>query len=240
MKLMNLGIIISTTGFLLSLGQTSQAKPALSNNGIEFSQDTIVEFEFIESHGAYQSTFGVVDLDSCQSNFGNVDLDTCQRIPLLVEEKASDFSETVYRPSTYLDNSDSNKNQDFLGTPGNAVPKPMAEFLFQAGKRYAFYLESSFNGTPAGIKYSSAIYNPNNNKQALFIDNLNPEILQARRRNTPDIQLSSQLEEELGKLVNGGIMIRWDDTGSLLVSEDREDLDFDDFIIGVGGELDCY
>ena len=239
MKLKNLGITVATTGFLLSLGHTTQAQTAFSNNGIQFSEDTIIEFEFIESHGAYQSTFGVIDLDSCQTNFGSIDFDTCQKTPLLVEEKASDFPERVTRRSTYED--DQNQNQDFLGTPGNAVPQPMAEFMFEAGKRYAFYLESSFNGMPAGIKYSSAIYNPNDSKQAIFVDNLTPEILQARRRNTAeDIRLDPQLEEELGTLINGGIVIRWDDTGSLLVPKNQEDADFDDFKIVIGGELDCY
>ena len=238
MKLKNLGITIATTGFLLSVSQTTQAQTAFRNNSIQFSQDTIIEFEFIESHGAYQSTFGVVDLDSCQSSFGSIDLSTCKRTPLLVEEKASDFPESVTRRSTYEDNE--NQTQDFLGTPGNAVSKPMAEFMFEAGKRYAFYLESSYNGMPAGIKYSSAVYNPDDSKQAIFVDNLTPDILQARRRNTPDIKLDPQLEEELGSLVNGGIVIRWDDTGSVLVPENQADADFDDMIIGVGGELDCY
>ncbi|MDJ0631901.1 MAG: hypothetical protein QNJ34_01805 [Xenococcaceae cyanobacterium MO_188.B29] len=238
MKLKNLGIALATTGCLLSVSQTTHAQSALRNDGIQFTQDTIVEFEFIESHGAYQSAFGVVDLDSCQSSYGNVDLSTCERIPLLVEEKASDFPESVVRRSTYEDNE--NQTQDFLGTPGNAVPHPMAEFMFKAGKRYAFYLESSFNGVPAGIKYSSAIYNPRDSQQAIFVDNLTPDILQARRRNTPDINLDPQLEQELGQLVNGGIVIRWDDTGSVLVPQAKQDTDFDDFIIGVGGELDCY
>ena len=69
---------------------------------------------------------------------------------------------------------------------------------------------------------------------------MTPDILQARRRNTPDINLDPQLEQELGQLVNGGIVIRWDDTGSVLVPQAKQDTDFDDFIIGVGGELDCY
>ena len=240
MKLKNLGITVATTGFLLSVSQITQAQSAFNNDGIQFSEDTIIEFEFIESHGAYQSTFGVVDLDSCQANSGTVNLSTCQRTPLIVEERASDFPERIHRRSTYEDNTDVDQSQDFLGTPGNAVPKPMVEFLFKAGKRYAFYLESSFNGIPAGIKYSSAIYNPRDSEQAIFIDNFAPEILQARRRNVPEIRLDPQLEQELGNLINGGIVIRWDDTGSLLVPENQADADFDDMIIGVGGELECY
>lgn len=238
MKLKNLGITVAVTGFLLSVSQATQAQTALQNDGIQFSQDTIVEFEFIESHGAYQSTFGVIDLDSCQTSWGKVDFSTCQKTPLLVEAKSSDFPENISRRSTYEDSE--NQTQDFLGTPGNTVPQPMSEFMFKASKRYAFYLESSFNGMPAGIKYSSAIYNPNDSKQALFIDNLNPEILQARRRNADHIELDPQLEEELGTLVNGGMIIRWDDTGSVLVPQSQADADFDDFIVGVGGELECY
>ena len=239
MKLKNLGITVATTGLLLGVSQTTQAQTAFRNTGIQFKEDTIIEFEFVESHGAYRSTFGVIDLDSCQANFGSIDFDTCQRTPLLVEEKASDFPERVTRRSTYED--DESQTQDFLGTPGNAVPQPRAEFMFEAGKRFAFYLESSFNGMPAGVKYSSAIYNPNDGKQAIFVDNLTPEARQVRRRNAPDdIKLNPQLEEELGTLIDGGIMIRWDDTGSLLVPDNLEDSDFDDFSVVIGGELDCY
>ena len=223
----------ATTSLLLGTSQSIQAQTVFSNNGIQFEQDTIIEFEFIESHGAYQSTFGVVNLDSCQG----IDLATCERIPLLVEEKPSDLHESVTRRSTYEDNMDIDKTRDFLGTPGNAVPQPMVEFEFEAGKRYAFYLESSFNGVPAGIMYSSSIYNPGNNQQALFTDSLAGETLQARRRNS--LEDNIQIEGELGGLVNGGMLIRWDDTGSVLVDQHQQDIDFDDFTVGVGGELDC-
>ena len=229
--------LVTTTGLLLGTTVTVQAQDTFNDNFIQFEQDTIVEFEFIESHGAYQSTFGVIDLSSCQGSFGGMDLNSCQRTPLLIEEKASDLQESVVRRSTYQDNAYIDSTGDFLGTPGNAVPQPIAEFKFEAGKRYIFYLESSFQGKPAGILYSSTAYNPGNNQQALFTDSVDDETLQAVRRNVLDNDVPMQ--EELGGLVNGGLLIRWDDSGSVLVNDQQKDLDFDDFLVGVGGEWDC-
>ena len=229
--------LATTTGLLLGTTITVQAQDIFNNNFIQFEEDTIVEFEFIESHGAYQSTFGVIDLSSCQGSFGGMDLNSCQKTPLLIEEKASDWQENVARRSTYQDNAYIDKTNDFLGTPGNAVPQPMAEFKFEAGKRYVFYLESSFRGEPAGILYSSTAYNPGNNHHALFTDSVNDQTLQAVRRNV--LENDVPMQEELVGLVNGGLMILWDDSGSVLVNDQQTDLDFNDFLVGVGGEWDC-
>ena len=40
-------------------------------------------------------------------------------------------------------------------------------------------------------------------------------------------------------LLNGGILIRFDDTGSRLVKEKYQDQDFDDFVVGIGGYEGC-
>lgn len=178
------------------------AEDRFNNNGIVFEQDTIIEFEFIESNGAYQSTFGAIDLE------------TGEKIPLLVEVKPADTVQTVSRPSDYQDDTGSDNSDDFKGTPGNAVPQPLVAFEFKANTPYAFYLESSLNGQPAGIVYSINRQNPGGNQQIRF-------------------------QGDFADLGNGGVLLRWDDTGSALVRSDLQDLDFDDFIIGVGGYLDC-
>ena len=93
------------------------------------------------SGGAYQSTFGVIDLESCtRTSDGAIIFDSCQKTPLLSEVKPSDNYQSVYEPSTYKDDFKESLTYDFLGTPGNAVPEPMAEFTFKAGKNYVFYL----------------------------------------------------------------------------------------------------
>jgi hypothetical protein len=210
--------------------QPAQAGELFGNDGVLFEEDIIIEFEFIKSHGAYQSTFGVIDLDSCTTN----SVDSCEKTPLLSEEKPADTQDIVRRESTYVDNVAVESEADFKGTPYNAVPEPLAEFEFKAGRRYVFYLESSFNGEPAGIVYSANFLNPAGNQQALFNNNPPDELLAVNRRNT-----DLPTEDKLGDLVNGGVLMRWDDTGSQLVRSDSQDIDFDDFMVGVGGEVDC-
>ena len=65
--LMLMGISLGTLGCITP---SAIAENYFGNNNIQFDQDTTIEFEFIESHGAYQSTFGVIDLDSCQTQPG--------------------------------------------------------------------------------------------------------------------------------------------------------------------------
>lgn len=168
-----------------------RAEESFGSEGVRFDVDTIVEFEFVESHGAYQSTFGVINLD------------TGEKTPLLVEVKPADSDDPVV-----------NKRTDFLSTPGNAVPQPLAEFKFKAKTQYAFYLESAYASKPAGILYSINARNPGGNEQARFDSNI-------------------------AGLSGGGSLIRWDDTGAVLVRPERDDKDFNDFIIRSGGHIAC-
>lgn len=193
---------LATVGFINLFSAPAPAEDRFGSNGILFDVDTIVEFEFIESNGAYQSTFGVINLD------------TGEKIPLLVEVKPSDTFQTIERPSDYQDDTGKQSQNDFIGTPGNAVPDSLVEFEFKANTPYAFYLESYFNGRPVGILYSINTQNPGGNQQAKF-------------------------EGNFSDLGNGGVLIRWDDTGSALIRSDLQDTDFDDFIIGIGGHITC-
>lgn len=194
---MLVGVI--ATGFLGMFSKAAQAAEKFGNRGVEFDVDTIVEFEFVESHGAYQSTFGVLNLD------------TGEKTPLLAEVKPSDNFQNVNTPSDYRRSPSKN---DFTGTPGNTVPQPLAEFAFKANKRYVFYLESTYNGSPAGIVYSTNAQNLGGNQQAKF-------------------------DGELFGLANGGTITLWDDTGSVLVKPNQNDADFNDFIVRAGGHIAC-
>ncbi len=189
-------------GMATLVASPSQAQEIFGNTGIQFDVDTVIEFEFVESNGAYQSTFGVIDLTNGQ------------KTPLLIEVKPSDIAQDVSRPSTYTDDTGSTNRRDFIGTPGNTVPQPLAEFEFKANRNYAFYLESTLNGRPAGILYSTNSQNPGTNQQTVF-------------------------EGGLPALASGGTLIRWDDTGSVLVRQELEDRDFDDFVIRAGGHIPC-
>lgn len=230
-----LGIFLGALGLLNGTAFAAAAEDIVGNEVIRFKEDTIVELEFIESHGAYQSTFGVVDLDSClTSASGSLNMDTCSKTPLLSEVKASDSFDTVFRRSTYETDLKEGRNNDFLGTPGNTVPNYQSEFLFKANKRYAFYLESEFDGKPAGTVYTTDLVNARGNRQALFNEeSLTTEVV-AKRRNNPKLNAN-----KFESLINGGLLINIDDTGSTLVKSSNEDTDFDDFVVGIGGEYGC-
>jgi hypothetical protein len=190
---------VMVVGVLGMFSKPAQATDQFGTKGVQFDVDTIVEFEFVESHGAYQSTFGVMNLD------------TGEKTPLLAEVKPSDNFQNVKTPSDYRRTA---SKDDFTGTPGNTVPQPLAEFAFKANKRYVFYLESTYNGRLAGMVYSSNAQNPGGNQQAKF-------------------------EGEVAGLANGGTINLWDDTGSVLVRQNQNDADFNDFIVRAGGHIAC-
>ncbi|VEP12225.1 conserved hypothetical protein [Hyella patelloides LEGE 07179] len=231
-KLALVSISLGTIGFLNVLSQSATANDYIGNKGIQFQENTTIEFEFIQSHGAYQSTFGIIDLDSCQNGVGGeIIFESCAKTPLLAETKPSDIYETVSRRSTYEDNL-SGSNYDFVGTPGNAVPQPMVEFTFKTGKRYAFYLESYYEGKFAGVVYSVDFFNNQSNRQALFNEEIPTKL--ATRRNIPNSEIN-----QFESLVEGGLLLRFDDTGSTLVKDGYQDVDFDDFVVGIGGYENC-
>jgi hypothetical protein len=190
---------VMAAGVLGMFSKPAQAADQFGTRGIQFDVDTIVEFEFVESHGAYQSTFGVINLD------------TGEKTPLLAEVKPSDIFQNPNTPSDYRR---SPSKPDFIGTPGNTVPQPLAEFAFKANNRYVFYLESTYNGRPAGMVYSTNAQNPGGNQQAKF-------------------------EGEVAGLANGGTINLWDDTGSVLVKPNQDDVDFNDFVVRAGGHIAC-
>lgn len=194
-----------TSGWMISqIALPAHAASLINNSGIQFEEETTLESSFVESHGAYQSTFGVINLD------------TKEKTPLLIETRASDAPETIFKPSSRR--SHLGTNTDFRGTPGNAVPKPIAQYRFQANQRYVMYLESTFKGRPTGIVYSTDVLNPNREQQVEFAGGIND-------------------------LCTSGIKVGWDDTGARLVrNRQQQDRDFDDFVVqmrslscGMGG-----
>jgi hypothetical protein len=229
------GMSFGVLGLLNTMSLSAAAEDMVGNKGIQFNEDTIIEFEFIESHGAYQSTFGVIDLDSCQPGSGGViNFDSCNKTPLLSEVQASDSFDfnDVYRESSYETDLQAGRSNDFLGTPGKTVTNHLAEYKFKANKTYVFYLESQFDNKPAGVVYTTDLVNIKGNKQALFHEQVLTTETVAQRRNDGGFDAN-----KFEALINGGLLINLDDTGSSLVKTSNEDTDFDDFIVGIGGYL---
>lgn len=181
-----------------------QSQELFGNSGILFTIDTLMQFKFVRSYGAYQSVFGIRNET------------TGEETDLIGETKPSDLSKSQFeqalnKPSDGL----TDNPNDFQGTLGNAVPLPgTAQFTFKAGDRYSFYLKSKFRGRDVGVVYSTDMKNNSGNRQAKFAGGFS-------------------------KLANGGVLIRWDDTNSQIPRVDRNDNDFDDFIIRAGGHEIC-
>lgn len=205
---------LSAIGWLAAAVLPARGQASFDNQVVTFEVDTIVEFEFVISNGAYQSTFGVLELDENNN--------IIRQVPLISEDVPSDFAQSVERPSDYQTDIEADESVDFRGTPGITVPEPFAEFLFEAGKRYAFYLESTFEGRDAGTVYSL---------DALNVPTVSPD--------SPGVQLFRFLGG-LSELEDGtGILIDMDDTGAQLVRDTQQDRDFDDFRVVAGGNLSC-
>jgi hypothetical protein len=106
--------------------QSASAAEQFNNQAVQFDRDTIIEFQFLSSNNAAQSTFGVLNLT------------TGEKTPLISETRATD------KPG-----------KNFTGTAGKSVRKPFAEFTFKSGTAYTLYLESTLKGKPATTVYSA-------------------------------------------------------------------------------------
>jgi hypothetical protein len=108
-----------------SLVQSASAAEQFNNQAVQFDRDTIIEFQFLGSKNAAQSTFGVLNLA------------TGEKTPLIGETRAQD------KPG-----------RNYTGTAGKAVRKPFAEFTFKSGTPYSLYLESNIKGKGTTTVYS--------------------------------------------------------------------------------------
>lgn len=195
-----LGLLIGAmaSGLFSAFVAPAQAQDSFGNQVIEFPVDTTVEFEFKESHGAYQSTLGIIDLD------------TEQPVKVLFSETKPYDEFGTGQPQTRSPGQNNiGTSLDFLGTvQGGTVQNQLADFTFQANKRYAFYLESV---SPTG---------------------------QTRRRVLSSSNLAAAFDGSLDSGDRGGVTgsrIAWDDDG--LPQAQGKDDDFDDFVIEAGGYL---
>jgi hypothetical protein len=120
-----IGCATVATAAFGSLLQSASAAEQFNNQTIQFDRDTIIEFQFLKSNNAAQSTFGVLNLA------------TGEKTPLINEARAQD------RPG-----------RNYTGTAGKAVRKPFAEFTFKSGTPYTLYLESNVRGKGTTTVYS--------------------------------------------------------------------------------------
>ncbi|GEM_PF-3283625 len=209
-KLLTMSLV---TGLYGSLVTSVSAQDQFDHNNISFGQDTIVEFEFIRSHGSNQATFGIVNFT------------TAVETVFFQEIKPYDNYGSYVRDRRIEGQNNTNQLVDFVGTIGNSVLPganvtivpynnkangSVIEFLFKKNEVYAFFLESR---------------NPDGEIRRTFLS-------------TQDyVQFDGDLgggnmRDRYGRDIIGRSMA-WEDGGE----ENRTDLDFDDFVIEAGGIL---
>jgi hypothetical protein len=189
-----LGAGLASAALLGLAAPAAFAADEFGGKAITFDTDTAIDFEFLESHGSFMATFGVMDLNSGE------------KTPLIKEDKPSDSNERAV-----------NKATDFLGTPGNAVSQPKNTFTFKANTPYTLYLESrTGTGRVASLVFSNDLKNPNSRQQTKFDKGF----------------------EGLGAQ---GVKINWDDqaAGKQVTGAERNDDDFNDFVVIAGGANGC-
>jgi hypothetical protein len=127
---------IAISAAVIGTPTAGQAQETFTDDIIQFPTDTTVEFEFKGTHGANQSTFGIVNLD------------TNERIVLYREVQPYDNFGLGNQPAS-PGNNDLGTPLDYIGTiaagtvqNGQGEANPLTEYTFRANARYAFFLES--------------------------------------------------------------------------------------------------
>lgn len=202
---------------LLSMGLVqpkAEANTTFSDQGISFDQDTIVEFEFIQSHGSYRTVFGMVDRT------------TGKPMVIFQENQPYDNYGVTTVASTSGDH-DTGTTQDYVGTFGKTVTagvglKPVKSFgkqdgqvvevPFQANHQYVFFLD---------------VYN----ERGEFVN----QFLSTQSAANFDGNLKGGLSRDsFGRSVTGMALL-WEDGGR--VESTGMDFDYDDFVVEAGGFL---
>ncbi|WP_373537661.1 PEP-CTERM sorting domain-containing protein [Microcoleus sp.] len=143
---MNTKILSALTATAAVTAMLGAAAPAhafsFGTNGITFTQNQNVTFNFLESHGAYTSSLGIYE----------------------VQNSVASLVSTLFSETKSSDNGGSN---EWRGTSGNTVASGPVTFQFLANKVYTLGLSSLYNGASAGTVYSSSSLN-GGNQQAVF------------------------------------------------------------------------
>ena len=124
-----IGAIVA--GVIGSCATPVKAQEALANQIVQFSVDTIVEFEFLQSHGSYQATLGIKNETTGEDTV------------LFREVKPYDTFGSGQNQSSSRGQDNLGSRIDYVGTfQGGTVANRLSEFTFKANNRYVFYLES--------------------------------------------------------------------------------------------------
>lgn len=193
---------------LLSLVSTLPANAfTFGNSGILFDTDTTVDFEFLQSNGWWLGQFGVAETSNLSQTF------------LLSENRRV--------------NPGSGVHNDSLGTVGSglAVENPFANFTFQAGTEYSFFLTSYDTNdlSKTYTQYSSNLLNPGWYKNGTGTGKQGGETFMITDNNYDSNLNGTILDGRQRALFQGDLV-----SGMNILFEDNTtwgDNDFDDFVV---------
>ncbi|MBE9092652.1 PEP-CTERM sorting domain-containing protein [Tychonema sp. LEGE 07203] len=187
---MNTKILSALTATAAVTAMLGAAAPAhafsFGTNGITFTQDQDVEFNFKESHGAYTSSLGIYQVQNSVASL-----------------VSTLFSETK--------SSDNGSKNEWRGTSGNTVASGKVVFTFLANQVYTLGLSNLYYGNSAGTVYSTSALN-GGSQQAVFGDSQLWNALGKETTNT--FQAAGNFTNGIGSLFNGGTTISFDDRGN--------------------------
>ena len=180
-----LSALTATVATTALFGAAAPAQAAsFGSGGISFTQNTDIIFSFVETHGMFQSSLGIYEVNNS--------------IPSIVQTL---FSETK--------GSDNGAANEFKGTLGNTVLGPgRVAFTFLANRIYTLGLASLHRGSV----FSTSALNGGGSQQAVFGDSSLYTALD--RDTTRSFQAAPQYTSGLGSLLNGGAVISFDDGGN--------------------------
>ena len=187
---MNTKLLSALTATAAATALLSASAPAqafsFGTGGIKFQEDTIVNFKFKESHGAYISSLGIYSVNDST-----------------IAQVATLFSETK--------SSDDGGSNEWKGSLGNTVLGSGSVFFkFLANQIYTLGLSSGNDGTV----YSTSSLNATSggSQQAVFGES-SSVWNGLSKETTSTFQAATQFTDGTNSLYFGGTLISFDDRG---------------------------
>jgi len=189
-----LSALTATAAATALFGATAPAQAAhqfrshtFGTGGISFTADQQVDFTFVGTHGAFQSTLGIYEVGGLTTPF---------------------LLKTLFSETKASDNGSAN---EWKGSLGNTVlDSGKVAFTFLANKIYTLGLISV--GGAGSKVYSTSAWNSGGTQQAVFGGESLFTALNTETTNT--FQAAGQFTNGLGSLFNGGTLISFDDRGN--------------------------
>jgi len=198
-----LSALTATAAATALLGVSAPAQAfSFGTNGITFTQNTDVRFNFKESHGGYTSSLGIYS----------------------VNDSVTSLVSTLFSETKSSDNSDQN---EWKGSLGNTVlGSGSVVFTFLANQIYTLGLSSLYNGASAGTVYSTSALNTGSGGSQQAVFGGASSLWNALGRDTTNtFGAAGQFTDGTASLSNGGTLISFDDRGG------GNDADFQDFTV---------